>query len=89
MLEESVIYKDILRKGRRQGKQEGLLQGEERGTRKVATRQLERRFGKLSRSVLGEIEALSVGRLEMLCDALLDFKSKDDLTRWLKKQPRA
>ena len=80
MLEESVIYQDIFRKGKRQGVQ----QGAEQEVRKVATRQLERRFGKLSRTAQREIGQLGVERLEALCDALLDFKSKDDLARWLK-----
>ena len=81
MLEESVIYQDIFRKGKRQG----VRQGAEQEARKVATRQLERRFGKPSRTAQRQIELLTVERLEALCDALLDFKSKDDLTRWLKQ----
>ena len=98
MLEESVIYQDIFRKGRQRGVQEGIQRGMQQGVkqgvqqgaeqevRKVAIRQLERRFGKLSRKAQQEIGQFGVERLEALCDALLDFESKDDLTRWLKQQ---
>ena len=97
MLEESVIYKDIFLKGKKQGIKEGIQegiqegikegvqQGEAREARKVATRQLERRFGKLPRTISRDIEALPVARLEALCDALLDFQSKDELAHWLEK----
>ena len=97
MLEESVIYQDIFRKGKQRGVQEGIQQGVQQGmqkgvqqgaeqeARKVAMRQLERRFGKLSRTAQRQIEGLAVEPLEALCDALLDFRSKDDLTRWLKQ----
>lgn len=81
MLEESVIYQDILRKGRKQGLQQGVEQGE----RKLTLRLLERRFGKLSRPVQQKIERLVVEQVEALGEALLDFQSKEDLTRWLKQ----
>ena len=93
MLEESVIYKDIFRKGKQRGVREGIQQGVQQGARqgaeqearKVAMRQLEHRFGKLSQTTRREITRLGVDALEALCDALLDFKSKADLTRWLKR----
>ena len=81
MLEESVIYQDIFKKGERRGLEKGL----EQEARKVAIRLLERRFGKLSQSARLRIEHLDVERSEALCDALLDFQSKNDLTRWLKQ----
>lgn len=81
MLEESVVYQDIFQKGEQQGLQQGLQQGE----RKVALRQLERRFGKLSPGIRRQLEQLVVEQLEALCEALLDFQTKADLTRWLKE----
>ncbi len=81
MLEESVVYQDILRKGRKQGVQ----QGAEQEVRKVALRLLERRFGKLSRTAQQKIERLVKEQMEVLCEALLDFQNKEDLTRWLKQ----
>ena len=77
MLEESVIYQDIFKKGERRGL--------EQEARKLAIRLLERRFGKLSQTARRRIEHLAVERSEALCDALLDFQSKNDLTRWLKQ----
>lgn len=65
-MEESVIYQDIL----------------EKGEKKVVRLQLERRFGKLSKVVQQNIERLVTDQLESLAKALLDFKTKDDLTRW-------
>ncbi len=81
MLEESVVYQDIFQKGEQRGEQRGV----EKEARKLALRQLERRFGKLSRTVRRQIEQLVVEQLEALCEALLDFRIKDDLTRWLKQ----
>ena len=69
MLEESVIYQDIL----------------EKGEKKLIRRLLERRFGKLSKVTLKNIERLMAEQIEALADALLDFKTKDDLTRWFGK----
>ena len=93
MLEESVVYQDILQKGRRRGLQEGLQKGLQKGAeqeaRKVAMRLLERRFGNLSQTVRRQIERLMVEQLESLCDALLDFQTKGDLNRWLKQHAPA
>ena len=77
MLEESVVYQDILQKG--------LEQGE----RRLALRLLEQRLGKLSRSVRTQIEQLVVEQLEALCDAIRDIQTKEDLTRWLKQHAPA
>ena len=85
MLEESVVYQDILRKGRKQGRQSGLQEGLQQEGRTIALRQLEWRFGKLSPAIRRELEQLSVAQLEDLCVALLAFQSKMDLTRWLKQ----
>jgi len=85
MLEESVIYQDILQKGKRSGWQEGA----EEEARKVAMRLLELRLGKLSRTAQRQIERLVVEQLEALCEALLDFQTKDDLNRWLKQHAPA
>ncbi len=85
MLEESVVYQDILQKGRRRGLQEGA----EEEARKVAMRLLELRFGKLSRSVQRQIERLVVEQLEALCEAQINFQTKDELTRWLKQHAPA
>ena len=84
MLEESVIYQDILQKGEQRGLQKGVQQGE----RLVALRQLEKKFGVLSHTVRQQIERLVTEQIELLCEALLDFQSKQDLTRWLKQHAK-
>jgi len=71
MLEESVVYQDILQKGVQQGE------------RNLALRLLARRFGKLPAKVRKQIERLSVEEIEQLGEALLDFKTKAELTAWL------
>ena len=70
MLEESVIYQDIFRKG----KQRGVREGAEQEARKVAMRLLERRFGKLSRTAQREIGQLGVERLEALMRCAARFR---------------
>jgi predicted transposase YdaD len=89
MLEESVIYQDIFQKGKQQGVEQGLREGVEQEARKVALRLLERRVGKLSLTVRRQIEQLTREQLEALCEALLDFQSKQDLTRWLRQDAPA
>jgi predicted transposase YdaD len=73
MLEESVVYQDILQKG------------EQRGEKKLAMLQLEERFGKLAPKIRKQIEHLPIERLEELGRALLHFKERDDLIAWLKR----
>lgn len=84
MLEESVVYQDIFQKGEQRGVQQGLQQGMEQGEKRVALRQLERKFGRISRAARQQIEKLVAEQLDALCDALLDFQTKEDLARWLK-----
>jgi predicted transposase YdaD len=68
-----------LQKGRQEGMQLGLYQGE----RSLVLRLLSRRIGNLSPNVLSKVEALSLPQLEMLGEALLDFTGSDDLMLWL------
>ena len=84
MLEESVIYQDIFQKGHLSGKQEGR---KEEG-QNIALLQLETKFGSLSRVVRQQIERLVTEQVEALCKALINFKSKQDLTQWLKQHSK-
>ena len=43
----------------------------------------------LTRTVQRQIERLVVEQLEALCEALLYFQTKDELTRWLKEHASA
>jgi predicted transposase YdaD len=62
-----------------EGRQEGRLEGEA----KVALRQLDRRCGPLSTATTTRIQALPLGQLEALAEALLDFSGPADLAAWL------
>lgn len=97
MLEESVVYQDIYRKGEQRGEQRGARRGARRGrqegaeqeARKLTLRLLEQRLGKLSRTARARIERLVVKQLEALCDAIRDIQTKDDLNRWLEQRAPA
>ncbi len=80
MLEESSVVQDWIQHGVRKGVQQGLQQGE----RKIVMRLLERLIGKLTPKTRKQVESLSVEQLESLSEDLLSFKSKSDLTTWLK-----
>jgi predicted transposase YdaD len=81
MLEESVVYQDILQKGWQQGLQQG--------SQRVVMRQLERLLGKLSIRTRKQIEKLSAEQLEELGEALVDFENGKDLILWLKQHAAA
>jgi predicted transposase YdaD len=82
MIEESVVYQDILRKGKRRGLQEGVQRGES----KFALLVLEERFGRLAPKLRKQIEHLPAPQLEALGKALLYFKEPEELTAWLQQQ---
>ncbi|NJN23883.1 MAG: DUF4351 domain-containing protein, partial [Acaryochloridaceae cyanobacterium RL_2_7] len=73
LMQDSVIYQDILAEGR------------EKGERRLILKLLTRRFDTLSPDMASQINALSLEQLERLGEALLDFVSIDDLEQWLQK----
>ncbi len=79
VMQESVIYQDILQKG--------LQQGEERGKKQEAIelilRQLTRRLGAIEPETEEQIRALSITQLEDLAEALLDFTSQSNVINYL------
>ncbi len=85
LLEESVVYQDILQKG----EQRGLQQGLEQGKRRLVMLLLEERCGKLSPKIRKQLERLPAEQLEGLGKALLKFQGKQDLTRWLRQHAPA
>ena len=70
-MQESVIYQDILEKGNKQGEE------------RVIIRQLNRRLGEIDSVLLERIKSLSVDKLDLLAEALLDFSNVSDLVSWL------
>ncbi|BAY93214.1 MULTISPECIES: DUF4351 domain-containing protein [unclassified Tolypothrix] len=75
IMQESVIYQDILQKGEERGKKQEALQ--------LILRLLTRRFGAIEPQTEQQIRALSVAQLEDLAEALLDFTSQADLVNYL------
>lgn len=69
IMQESVIYQDILHKG------------EER----AIIRQLNRRFGQINSSLINRITLLPIEKLDTLAEELLDFSTLSDLVAWLEE----
>lgn len=75
MMQESVIYQDILHKGQQQ---EAFT---------YTLRLLNRRFGdNIDSSLIGRIQILSANKLENLGEALFDFSHVHDLEVWLSQE---
>jgi len=65
------------------GERRGIRQGRQAGESALVLRQLRRRLGPLPEARCRAIELLSLPKIEALGEALLDFDSPDDLSRWL------
>ena len=76
IMQESVIYQDILQKGEERGKKQEALQ--------LIMRLLTRRFGAIELEMQEQISTLSITQLEELAEALLDFSSQSDLVNYLR-----
>jgi predicted transposase YdaD len=64
-------------------KEEGRQEGRQEGELKLVERLLKRRCGPLSKTTKSRLQELPSGKLEKLADALLDFKSPEDIETWL------
>ena len=73
-MQESVIYQDILQKGRQQ---EAF---------QLVMRQLRRRFGEMDSSITERIRVLSTEQLEVLGEELIDFSAISELIALLEQQ---
>lgn len=73
-MQESVIYQDILQKGRQQ---EAF---------QLVIRQLKRRFGEIDSSIVERIRVLSTEQLEVLGEELIDFSAISELIALLEQQ---
>lgn len=65
---------------------EGREEGKKAEALSISLRQLRRKVGFLDQEIEQQIEGLSLERLEVLSEALLDFTSLTDLTNWLEEQ---
>jgi predicted transposase/invertase (TIGR01784 family) len=75
LMQESVIYQDILAEGLQQGLQQGEIN--------IVLRQLNSRLGTITSEVETQLETLSLEQIEDLGEALLDFQTQADLMQWL------
>jgi Domain of unknown function (DUF4351) len=66
--------------------QRGQRKGIEIGQRSLVIRLLARRVGILPVELRSQVEQLSLGQLESLSEALLDFSELTDLVNWLNHQ---
>jgi hypothetical protein len=66
----------------RQGIQKGREEGRQEEGRSLVLRLLNRCIGELPESVIQQVDTLSIESLEALGEALLDFRSMDDLEQW-------
>ena len=71
IMQESVIYQDILQKG------------EQKEAFRFLNRQLNRRFGEMDLSIIERIRLLPTEQLEILGEEFLDFSGRSDLVNWL------
>ncbi len=77
-----------MRQGIEIGRQEGITLGRQEGQRKEALsfvlRLLRRRFGIVPEATQERLATLAVNELEELGEAVLDFTSFNEVTRWLR-----
>ncbi|MCC5635134.1 DUF4351 domain-containing protein [Nostoc sp. CHAB 5844] len=81
VMQESVIYQDILQKGQQQGKE----QGKQEEAFRFLMRQLTRRFGEIDSSIIERIRVLSTEQLEELGEEFVDFSAISDLVALLEQ----
>ncbi|WP_448266910.1 Rpn family recombination-promoting nuclease/putative transposase [Nostoc sp. DSM 114159] len=74
IMQESVIYQDILQKGKQQ---EAFS---------LCMSLLEERFGEIDESIYQKVQSLRIEQLEALCRSLLRMSEMDDLVTWLEQQ---
>ena len=94
IMQESVIYQDILQKGEKIGQKRGEKIGQKRGEEigqkigeeRLVIRLISRRFGELQPALTERIKLLSTEELEDLGEALLDFLEVSDLVAWLNQE---
>ncbi|WP_353932115.1 DUF4351 domain-containing protein [Okeanomitos corallinicola TIOX110] len=83
IMEESVIYQDILLKG----EERGLLKGKKREALDLILRLLKRRFGNIPVRIEEKLPNLALTQLEDLAEELLDFSQLDDLVNYMANIP--
>jgi predicted transposase YdaD len=78
-IKHTPLYQEALA----EGIAEGIDQGEYKKSLQLTFKLLIHRFGKLKRAQESQIKSLSKQKLDNLIEALLDFKTSNDLAHWL------
>ena len=98
LMQESVIYQDILQKGEIRGELRGEIRGEKRGLERglelgkreegatLISTILTCRFGTLPDNIGEQIQNLSISQIEELSRELFNFSTVEDLGNWLERQ---
>jgi predicted transposase/invertase (TIGR01784 family) len=74
-----------IQEGKIQGIQEGIQEGETKALAKIAIRLLTKRFGLLKGDTRAKIEKLDAVNLEIIIDEILEYKSIEDIDKYLKE----
>lgn len=69
--------------GLSQGRADGIIEGQPIGMAKIVRLQLRENFGRLDKATKAQIKSLSYDELTRLGKALLRFKTRSDLDKWL------
>jgi predicted transposase YdaD len=83
-LEQTRVFQDAKAEGRLEGKEEGFDQGRIEESRSFVMMMLNHKFGNLSGKVRSKINNLSIEQTRTLGEALLDFRTIQELKNWLK-----
>lgn len=78
IMQESVIYQDILQKGQEQGKKQEAFS--------LCMSLLEERFGEIDDAISQKVQTLKIEQVEALCRALFRISEVDNLVAWLDEQ---
>lgn len=81
-LRQSRFYQEVWQEGQEERRQEGRQEGRQVEAVTMIIRQLTRRLGSLSEEQSSRVRGLSLGQLESLGEALLDFQASQDLENW-------
>ena len=85
-LKQTRFYQQAVAEGRTEGHTEGREEGRQDEAAALVLRQLRRRLGAVEAEQEARIRTLSVLELEALAEALLEFRTADELTTWLRQR---
>ncbi len=77
-LKQTRFYQEAVAEGREEGRQDEAAE--------LVLRQLRRRLGAVEAEQEARIRTLSVLELEALAEVLLEFRTADELTAWLRQR---